>query len=357
MTQKEIVIDYFNSNGNKPTHYSKVSEDTGILVDSMRRILGMGVYDNTFIRNESGIYTLNDNSKNLKSFFFEKEKIYNRSQLHDEFGGNRQRGISNCVNYPFILIFSNPDTEQQDVYVDEWKKKYFYYSGEGRVGDMTMTGGNSSILNHENDNKQIHLFEKTESSGYWKYIDQLRLVDINYYRNDDENEKERQSFQFILLSTTEEDDIKVSKNDSGKPKRYNYNRPNTTERRGLVTSRVGQGYYKSRLLDKWNSKCSVTGVGITKILIGSHIVPWRDSNDDERLDVDNGILLTPNLDGLFDKYLITFDDNGKIVFSKKLDINELTILGINNEMKISSVNSRMKNYLKRHREKFYEQEK
>ena len=183
MTQKEIVIDYFNSNGNKSTHYTKVSEDTGILIDSMRRVLGMGVHDNTFIRNESGVYTLNDNSKNLKSFFFEKEKLYNRSQLHDQFGGNRQRGISNCVNHPLILIFSNPDNDQQDVYIDEWKDKYFYYSGEGRVGDMTMSGGNSSIWNHENDNKKIHLFEKTERSGYWKYIDQLRLVDINYYKN------------------------------------------------------------------------------------------------------------------------------------------------------------------------------
>ena len=72
-------------------------------------------------------------------------------------------------------------------------------------------------------------------------------------------------------------------------------------------------------MDKWNSKCSVTGVGITKILIGSHIVPWRDSNDDERLDVDNGIILTPNLDGLFDRYLIPFEDSGKIIISSKRD--------------------------------------
>ena len=353
MTQKEIVINYFNSNGNKPTHYSKVSDDTGILIDSMRRILGMGVHDNTFIRNESGVYTLNNSSQNLKSFFFEKEKLYKRSQLHDEFGGNRQRGISNCVNYPFILIFSNPNTEKQDVYVDEWKDKYFYYSGEGRVGDMIMSGGNSSIWNHENDKKQIHLFEKTERSGYWKYIDQLRLVDINYYKNFDENNKERQSFQFVLLSTTEEENIKVSKNDSSKTTRYNYNRPNTTERKGLVNSRVGQGYYKSRLMDKWNSKCSVTGVGITKILIGSHIVPWRDSNDDERLDVDNGILLTPNLDGLFDRYLISFENSGKIIISEKLFDDELKKLGINKDMKLTQVNDGMKPYIKRHREKFY----
>ena len=55
-------------------------------------------------------------------------------------------------------------------------------------------------------------------------------VNLNF----DENNKERQSFQFVLLSTTEEENIKVSKNDSSKTNRYNYNRPNTTERKGLV---------------------------------------------------------------------------------------------------------------------------
>ena len=230
---------------------------------------------------------------------FIQNQDYKRSELHDQFGGNRQRGISNCVNHPLILIFSNPDNDQQDVYIDEWKDKYFYYSGEGRVGDMTMSGGNSSIWNHEQDGKQIHLFEKTNRSGYWKYIDQLRLVDMNYYKNLDDNDNERQSFQFVLLSTSQEDSIKISSSDNQNLKRYNYNRPNTTERKGLVTSRVGQGYYRRGLLDKWNSKCSITGVGITKILICSHIVPWRESSDEERLDVDNGILLTPNLDGFF----------------------------------------------------------
>ena len=48
---------------------------------------------------------------------FIQNKDYKRSELHDEFGGNRQRGISNCVNHPIIFIFSNPNTEQQDVYM------------------------------------------------------------------------------------------------------------------------------------------------------------------------------------------------------------------------------------------------
>jgi 5-methylcytosine-specific restriction enzyme A len=72
---------------------------------------------------------------------FEKNKLYKGSELHDAYGGNRQKGISNCAKFNLILIFTNPYKEQ-DVYIDEWKGKYFHYSGEGRSGDMTFTGGN-----------------------------------------------------------------------------------------------------------------------------------------------------------------------------------------------------------------------
>ena len=54
--------------------------------------------------------------------------------------------------------------------------------------------------------------------------------------------------------------------------------------------------------------CSVTNCELHKILISSHIVPWSKSNEKERLDVGNGILLSPNLDSLFDRHLISFQD-------------------------------------------------
>lgn len=59
---------------------------------------------------------------------------------------------------------------------------------------------------------------------------------------------------------------------------------------------------------------AVTGFNDSRILIASHPLPpapWADANDDERLDVNNGILLSPTYDALFDKYLITFDNSGQ----------------------------------------------
>ena len=130
-----------------------------------------------------------------------------------------------------------------------------------------------------------------------------------------------------------------------------YNTPKKTTREGLVTSRIGQGDYRQQILRRWNFKCAVNGVSIKEILIASHIVPWRESNDQERLDVDNGLLLSPTYDALFDRYLISFDDNGQILLSKSMNKIDFSKLGITGKEKIDNLTLGNKKYLKRHREK------
>ena len=87
-------------------------------------------------------------------------------------------------------------------------------------------------------------------------------------------------------------------------------------------------------------------------MIASHIVPWKDSSDEERRDVNNGILLSPTYDALFDKHLISFDDSGSIIISSKIK-NLVNVLGIDPNAKVK-VDDEMKNYLSRHREQFRE---
>ena len=87
-------------------------------------------------------------------------------------------------------------------------------------------------------------------------------------------------------------------------------------------------------------------------MIASHIVPWKDSSDEERRDVNNGILLSPTYDALFDKHLISFDDSGSIIISSKIK-NLVNLLGIDPNAKVK-VDDDMKNYLTRHREQFRE---
>jgi len=101
-----------------------------------------------------------------------------------------------------------------------------------------------------------------------------------------------------------------------------------TERSALVTSRIGQGLFRRDLLKKYNNSCIVTGINEKKLLIASHIKPWAVCNNAERLSVENGLLLSPTFDKLFDCGLITFSNSEKIIISSQLSnevINKLHI--------------------------------
>jgi len=131
-------------------------------------------------------------------------------------------------------------------------------------------------------------------------------------------------------------------------RKTSYKAPDKTERQGLVTSRVGQGYFRTQLIEKFDDKCAVTGSGLHKILIASHIVPWKDATEEERLDVNNGLLLSPLYDALFDKHLISFDSDGAILISDSI-AHEMDKLGIDGDESIQ-IDMDMEPYLMRHRQ-------
>ena len=127
-------------------------------------------------------------------------------------------------------------------------------------------------------------------------------------------------------------------------------KPSETERVAKVTQRVGQEYHRQQMIKTWEGKCPVTGCSILTILKSSHIVPWSESSNDERLDVNNGILLSPNVDALFDRHLLSFEDDGSMILSGKVTESEVLALGIDTTIKIP-IKEGMKSYLKRHRER------
>lgn len=123
-----------------------------------------------------------------------------------------------------------------------------------------------------------------------------------------------------------------------------------TEKESLIKCRIGQGKFRDQLIEYWNS-CSVTGFKNIDLLVASHIKPWRDSSNIERLDVYNGLLLTPNLDKLFDKGYISFKDNGEILISK--DLIDYEALGVKKDMK-TAISEQHKRYLEFHRTNIFE---
>lgn len=122
-----------------------------------------------------------------------------------------------------------------------------------------------------------------------------------------------------------------------------------TEREAIVKARVGQGKFRDRLVDYWRG-CSVSTFSHFDLLIASHIMPWRDADNQQRLDVFNGLLLLPNYDKLFDKGYISFDDNGRIIYSRYIDDTDRRLLKMDNTLHLIKIEDEHKTYLKYHRD-------
>jgi putative restriction endonuclease len=131
--------------------------------------------------------------------------------------------------------------------------------------------------------------------------------------------------------------------------------PKTTEAERLATQRIGQDVFREALLDYWGGCCAVTGVALRPVLRASHMKPWAHcENDAERLNVFNGLLLVANLDALFDRGLITFDDSGLMLLSSLLSIEARDQLRLGSSMTLRWVAEQHLSYLQWHRRNLFE---
>jgi hypothetical protein len=227
----------------------------------------------------------------------------------------------------------------------------FSYSGEGQNGDMTFTKGNLAVRDHLKNGKRVFLFEQTRK-GYVQYKAELAFFDCDYYLTFDTAGNERRGIKFFFKRVGAPVSYELDKINFIDEPSADYFRPTVTERSGLVISRVGQGAYRKSIINRWENKCAVTGFSDSRILIASHIHPWSNSTNDERLDVNNGILLSPTYDALFDRHLITFDQAGKIVLSDTVKSEEFEKIGVSGKEKIIKLNSDNLFYLEKHQSVF-----
>jgi hypothetical protein len=100
-----------------------------------------------------------------------------------------------------------------------------------------------------------------------------------------------------------------------------------TDREAIVRARVGQGLFKQRVM-QIETSCRITGVNNLSHLMASHCKPWRDSTNEERLNGENGLLLTPSIDHLFDRGFIGFEDSGDLIISPVAHRPSLQKMGV-----------------------------
>jgi putative restriction endonuclease len=100
-----------------------------------------------------------------------------------------------------------------------------------------------------------------------------------------------------------------------------------TDRKSLIVARRGQGLFKQRVM-LIESHCRITKVENPTHLVASHCKPWRDSTNQERLNGENGLLLTPTINRLFDRGFISFEDKGRLIISPVAHLPSLRKMGV-----------------------------
>lgn len=281
---------------------------------------------------------------------------------------NVREGVFSCKNSNAYFLFVDLEKagkEQRFHFNDYFEEDYFHWDSQ-----TTQHINSPRIQQVVNGEIETHLFAREVQKIKGKTQAFTYCGRLQYVEHDESTSKP----VHIVFSSLDYDDntnneslinvyhwkpekagmtssAKTSKKGVISPRRKaSYKPPNITERQGIVTSRVGQGYYRSQLLEKFNNRCAVTKSGFHSILIASHIVPWSQSTDDERLDVNNGILLSPLYDALFDKHLISFDESGMILINEEV-AKEAGKLNIDINACIE-VDADLEVYLRRHRAKF-----
>jgi predicted restriction endonuclease len=229
-----------------------------------------------------------------------------------------------------VKVYWNEKRNKSHGYAERLKHLAVIQSGASGIGILCEaedpnTGGERKIKNF--DGEQLLLLGDLSEDDKFRYARIIKCFPISE-----------------LATSTLVSDIKeiISKTTD----------PTTVQ--ALVNARVGQGKFGLEVRKLWNHRCSVTGSSTKAALEASHIKRWADSNDTERLDPNNGLLLTTNLHKLFDAGLISFEDSGEMTVSSKLSQSEREIFGLTGRKLIKKPSPQTANYLLHHRTKFVE---
>jgi hypothetical protein len=125
--------------------------------------------------------------------------------------------------------------------------------------------------------------------------------------------------------------------------------PSSTERDALTKARLGQGLFRHRVAEL-EPACRVTGLGRQQFLVASHIKPWRNCDNSERLSGANGLLLSPHVDKLFDRHWISFDAGGELICEHEAAREALRCWGIDGANLIRPFSRQQESFLEAHRE-------
>ena len=278
---------------------------------------------------------------------FELWQAYERGEIAARLGYGEAatwRGVFTPKGAKTIILFVTREKQtSQTQYRDGIYGPLLFWEGEAKHGN------DRRVANATVNRDEIHLFFRTRHHQPFIYFGQVhvRLFDLR--------EATPSHFVFDVDALVRDDVGRDQEAGVREPDPPEYRvEPVNTERVGNVKQRRGQDEFRRNVINLWQS-CSVTSLQRHKLLRASHIKPWRHCVDSERLDAFNGLLLTPNLDLLFDTGLVTFSrDTGHIVISDELTARERRILRVGNALSLRTVYPANRQFLEYHGDCVYE---
>ena len=177
-------------------------------------------------------------------------------------------------------------------------------------------------------------------------VDEFKYV-MDYFLRYDENWLNR-DIETVIDTAEQEDVLKAQLDNSVDEidKEIETKQLQGEEREALIKVRVNQSAFRKLLMRRY-THCCLCDVDDESLLVASHIKPWAKSSHEEKVDVNNGLLLCPNHDKLFDRGYISFDNGGHIVISDELSKNCAISMNIKNDMQIELSNDNIK-YMEYH---------
>lgn len=248
------------------------------------------------------------------------------------------KGVVTPANTKFIILFVTKDKQQAlTQYNDYIDGNMLYWEGEEKHSS------DKRVVEANKTKDEVHLFYREIHHSPFVYFGRITLTDFQLKKN----VPSEFIFRIEMLSS-EIDAFKEVREHAGE-----YKTLDKTEQEQIVVSRLGQGNFRRNVIRLWGS-CSVTGLQSVTLLRASHIKPWKDSDNQERLNPFNGLLLIPDYDFLFDRGYITFKNNGSVLISQRLSPFACKVFDVDDDLQLRNVFPESKEYLDFHRSEVFE---
>lgn len=275
---------------------------------------------------------------NINFSLIELGKSYDRPFLAKLWGYQSfhaiSKGVVTPINTNFVILFVTKEKQgafpQYNDFIDG---HLLFWEGEEKHNS------DWKIVNSLKMRYEIHLFYRDLHHSPFIYFGKLSLVDYLL--------KDNSPSEFIFNIDAKESEIDIFK--EVREHSAEYKALNVTEQEQIILSRVGQGDFRRNVIRLWGS-CSISGLQNVNLLRASHIKPWKNSSNQERLTPFNGLLLIPDYDLLFDKGLISVKEDGNILISHRIDAYTREVFHIDENLYLRKLFQESKVFLNYHRD-------